>query len=183
MTPLLLALSLAAPVAPLRAARPVAAAPADPLAALRSWAVREELVGTEEARWLLERPRDLPAFLLVIHERRTRLACCPHLWELGRFPPREYVQAQWRFAHAFRAHCQQRIAEHDDQAGAWAMALAESTPLYAAWDALDDATCVGRDVADRREALGRLRRVLGEERWYKGEMPECVPVWRFARVE
>jgi hypothetical protein len=38
-------------------------------------------------------------------------------------------------------------------------------------------------VTVRRQALKKLREMIGENAYYYGQMPPSVPVWRFREVE
>lgn len=52
--------------------------------------------------------------------------------------------------------------------------MCEANRLYLAWDALDDAVMYGRMLSNvymARAALARLRERIGDEAYYRGEMP------------
>jgi hypothetical protein len=60
----------------------------------------------------------------------------------------------------------------------WAV-VGELQDLYLVWDLLDDA----RRLPETRNRLDRLRRLkwlLGDEAYYSGAMPPCVPYWLWA---
>lgn len=60
--------------------------------------------------------------------------------------------------------------------------IRETDELWAAWDALRDAKCEYYKEPMRRQALGKLLKIIGPEMFLSGEMPPHVPVWRFVEV-
>jgi hypothetical protein len=57
--------------------------------------------------------------------------------------------------------------------------LLETDRLYQVWDAVRDARCDYYYVNVRRQALERLRELVGDEAYYSGDLPPCVPLWHF----
>jgi len=60
-------------------------------------------------------------------------------------------------------------------------AIREAEDINAAYDALIDAQCSYYLVHIRREALGKLRRLLGDEDFAAGRMPLPIPMWEVVR--
>ena len=61
--------------------------------------------------------------------------------------------------------------------------LAETDRLYLVWDAVRDARCDFYYVTVRRQALKKLRDLVGDEAYATGELPPNVPTWRFREAE
>ena len=61
-------------------------------------------------------------------------------------------------------------------------ALQETDHLYYIWDTVRDARCEYYYVTVRRQALKRLRDLLGEEAYYTTKLPPFVPLWRFQSI-
>jgi hypothetical protein len=62
------------------------------------------------------------------------------------------------------------------------VALQETDRLYQVWDAVRDARCDYYYVTVRRQALKRLRELIGDEAYYSASFPPCVPFWRFQQI-
>ena len=59
------------------------------------------------------------------------------------------------------------------------VALQETDRLYQVWDKVRDARCPYYYVTVRRQALKQLRELVGEDSYYSGNLPPCVPLWHF----
>jgi hypothetical protein len=57
--------------------------------------------------------------------------------------------------------------------------LGETDCLREIWQAAADATSEQHIWVRRRRALKRLRELIGEAAYDAGELPPCVPIWRF----
>lgn len=101
--------------------------------------------------------------------------------DLGRFPPMAVVSERVRFAREHGAWLTEQARMQGWQGGYWPQRCAEARELYLAWEALYDAHAGGgnwpRDT--RLKALHDLRYFLGRDAYWQGQMPPCVPVWRF----
>ena len=51
------------------------------------------------------------------------------------------------------------------------------------WDAVRDARCEFYYVTVRRQALKKLRDLVGEEAYLAGTLPPNVPTWRFNELK
>ncbi len=64
--------------------------------------------------------------------------------------------------------------------GEWLRATIQETDrLYQVWDKVRDARCDYYYVTVRRTALKDLRALIGDQAYYAGDLPPCVPLWRF----
>ncbi len=104
----------------------------------------------------------------------------PSLSDCERFPARACIAPAVEFNRAYRSHleCRQGVEMH--RWWYWEEVLTETDYLYHCWTALSAARGdEGQDEESRREGLRRLRVLVGEEAYFQGAMPPCVPVWRF----
>jgi hypothetical protein len=108
------------------------------------------------------------------------LAPTPALSDCERFPPQAFATAALEFNRAYRDHLEAEQAFEVRRWGDWQDSIWETDYLYHCWSALAAARGTeGRDEDSRRAALVRLRDLIGEEAYFQGAMPPCVPLWRF----
>lgn len=147
--------------------------------ALQAMAVQLEILDQREVRYILARGDDFVSDLNLLQRRYRELAEAPPLSDSLRFPDRESVNEMLTFNRAYRQHIDVRQSVElahwwDHQA-----ALQETEQLYQIWDTVRDARCEYYYVTVRRQALKRLRELLGEAEYHSGQLPPYVPVWRF----
>lgn len=178
-------LALALLTAPLDPA-PTAVGDAEMFAHLRSplqaLAVQLEVLDPREVRYLLTRPEDFQADLILLRRRYQELADAPVLNESLRFPDRETVNELLAFNRAYRQHIDVRQTVELSHWWEYQAALQETEQLYQIWDTVRDARCEYYYVTVRRQALKRLRDLLGDEAYFSGQLPPYVPLWRFQVV-
>ena len=87
------------------------------------------------------------------------------------------------FNRAYRQYLGSR--QPVDLAGWWEfrIAIQETDCLYHIWDTLRDVRCQDHYVTVRRRVLKKLRETLGEEAYYKGQLPPHVPFWCFQEID
>ena len=151
--------------------------------AVRAVAVEQEILDRREARYLLTKPEDFCTDLNMLRRRHRDLADAPRVADAERFPDRPAVNELVRFNRAFRRHIDQRCQLEADRAVALGQVLAETDRLYQVWDCVRDARCDFYYVTARRQALQKLRDLIGEEAYAEGELPPNVPTWRFRELE
>ena len=61
--------------------------------------------------------------------------------------------------------------------------LLEADRLYQIWDLVRDNRCDYYYVTVRRQALKKLKEMIGDQAYYSGQLPPHVPVWQFARID
>jgi hypothetical protein len=59
--------------------------------------------------------------------------------------------------------------------------LGETDRLREIWQAAAEAAAEDHIWVCRRQALRRLQELIGDEAYYSGNLPPCVPLWRFER--
>jgi hypothetical protein len=150
--------------------------------ALQSLALEWELLDQREVRYVLSRPEDFTADLNLLRRRYGELSDAPPSQDCFRFPERATVNEYLAFNRAYRQHID--IRQPGEPSRWWDLrsALQETDHLYAVWDTVRDARCEYYYVTVRRQALKRLREMIGEEAYYSGQLPPYVPVWRFQRI-
>jgi hypothetical protein len=151
--------------------------------ALQTLAVRWEILDPREVRYVLTRPEDFASDLNLLRRRFRDLTDAPPLQDCLRLPSRELVNELLSFNRAYRQHI--AVRQPVELAHWWKFraALQETEYLYQVWDTVRDARCEYYYITVRRQALKKLRDMLGEEAYYSGQLPPPVPVWRFQETD
>jgi hypothetical protein len=152
-------------------------------AQVQSLALHLEILDPREIRYILARPEDFQADLNILRRRFAELANAPGVGDCERFPDRTTVNDLLAFNRAYRQHID--VRQPVELIHWWELrtALDETERLYQIWDAVRDARCEYYYVHVRRQALKRLRDQIGIEAYYGGDLPPCVPLWRFQAVD
>ena len=150
---------------------------------LQKLAVQWEILDPREVRYILARPDDFVSDLNLVRRRYQTLADAPVLSDCQRFPDRDAVNELLSFNRAYRQHL--GLRQPMELARWWELrtALQETDHLYQVWDNVRDARCEYYYVTVRRQALKKLREMIGEDAYYNAQMPPSVPIWRFREVE
>lgn len=146
---------------------------------IQALAVRCQILDPRERRYILARPDDFVADLNLLRRRYHDLAQAPALDDCFRFPDRATVNDLLAFNRAYRQQIDFRQPVELAHGGELRGAVQETDRLYQIWDTVRDARCDYYYVTVRRQALKRLRDLVGEEAYYSGNLPPCVPLWRF----
>jgi hypothetical protein len=146
---------------------------------LQEVALRWELLDQRETRYILARPEDFLSDLNLLRRRYQDHGQAPLLNDSLRFPDRETANAFLALNRAYRQHINVRQPVELLHWYELGTALRETERLYQIWEAVRDARCEHYYVTVRRQALQRLRELVGEEAYYHGDLPPCVPLWRF----
>ena len=150
---------------------------------LQALAVKWEILDPRESRYILARQDDFVTDLNLLRRRYHELANAPAVADSRRFPERAVVNDLLTFNRAYRQHID--IRQPLELIHWWELrtALQETDHLYQVWDSVRDARCDYYYVTVRRQALKRLRDLIGEEAYYSSTLPPCVPLWRFQRID
>jgi len=151
--------------------------------ALQELAAQWEILDPREVRYVLSRPEDFVADLKLLRRRYEELRDAPPLNDGLRFPERSFVSDQLAFNRAYRQHLDNRLAVEPVRWWDLHEAIQETDRLYQVWDAVRDARCDYYYVTVRRQALKRLRDMIGPQAYFAGTLPPHVPVWRFQRID
>jgi hypothetical protein len=150
---------------------------------IQSLAVKWEILDPREARYILARQEDFSADLNLLRRRYRELSGAPAVADSRRLPERPLVNDLLAFNRAYRQHID--VRQPLELIHWWELrtALQETDRLYQVWDAVRDARCDYYYVTVRRQALKRLRDLIGEEAYYGANLPPCVPLWQFQRID
>jgi len=151
-------------------------------AAVHSLAVEWEILDPRELKYVLAKREDAEGDLNLLRRRHEELKDAPRLNDSARFPERAAVNDMLAFNRAFRRHLDGRQVLEVDRAACYREALQETDRLYCIWDAVRDARCEFYYVTVRRQALKKLRGLVGPEVYYAGNLPPYVPLWRFPEM-
>jgi hypothetical protein len=145
-------------------------------------AVEWEILDPREVRYVLSKPEDFSSDLNLLRRRYADLSDAPPAQDCCRFPERTAINEFLAFNRAYRQQLDMR--QPGEPARWWDLrtALQEADHLYQIWDTVRDARCEYYYVTVRRQALKRLRELLGEEAYYSGRLPPYVPLWRFTEI-
>ncbi|MCS7047038.1 MAG: hypothetical protein NZO58_11835 [Gemmataceae bacterium] len=161
-------------------AAPVEAAWADEcLPALLALALDAQVLDVREQKNYFTTSACTTADLQALRRRFHDFAFLPMIEEGTRFPERKVTGEFLAFNRAYRRDLQQRLDLDAAHALHLKVILAEAEQLYAIWTAVYDARCEYYYVTVRREALRRLRDLIGAPAFYAGALPPYVPTWRF----
>ena len=178
-------LAVALLTSPPDAANPVINAPlhARMKPALQALAVQWEILDRREVHYILARPEDFQADLNLLRRRYQDLADAPALNDNLRFPNRETINDFLAFNRAYRQNL--TIRQPVELVRCWELrtAMQETEYLYQVWDTVRDARCEYYYVTVRRQALKKLRTMLGNDAYYFGRLPPAVPIWRFQEID
>jgi len=142
-------------------------------------AVEWEILDERETRYVLTRAEDFCTDLNMLRRRRQELADAPKVADGMRFPDRITVNELVRFNRAYRRTIDERRQLEADRADSFRNAIAETDRLYQIWDSVRDARCDFYYVTVRRQALKKLRELIGDEDYNEAVLPPNVPIWRF----
>lgn len=149
---------------------------------LQSLAVDWEILDSREIRYVLVRSEDFTSDLNLLRRRYRDLADAPPACDSERFPERATVNEFLAFNRAYRQHIDAGSPIESTRGWELRTALQETDHLYYIWDTVRDARCEYYYVTVRRQALKRLRDLLGEEAYHTNKLPPFVPLWRFQEI-
>lgn len=150
---------------------------------LQQVALQFEILDPREIRYILARSEDFVTDLQLLRRRYHELANAPPVIDSFRFPERDVVNDMLAFNRAYRQHID--VRQPVELVHWWELrtALQETEHLYQVWDQVRDARCDYYYVAVRRQALKKLRDLIGEEAYYTADLPPSVPSWRFRNAD
>lgn len=150
---------------------------------LQTLAVEWEILDPREVRYVLARAEDFSSDLNLLRRRYQELGEAPPVDDSRRFPERTAVNELLTVNRAFRQHIDARQPGEPSRWWELRSALQETDTLYQVWDTVRDARCEYYYVTVRRQALQRLRELLGPDNYYAGALPPHVPMWRFQEID
>jgi hypothetical protein len=142
-----------------------------------------EILDPRETRYVLANAEDAASDIQMLRRRFQELAGAPRVADALRFPERTVINELLAFNRAYRNHVEVRQPLELGNGGYLRNAQREVDYLYQVWDTARDARCEYYYVTVRRQALKRLREMLGDDAYYQGRLPSHVPVWRFEPIQ
>jgi hypothetical protein len=142
-------------------------------------AIDWEIMDPREASFMMTKPEDMKEDLEVLRTRFVELNGAPLVNDAKRFPGRDSISDMLSLNRNLRKHIEVRQHVDTDRASAFRAALHETDTLYRVWDAVRDAKCEFYYVTVRRQALKKVRNMIGAEAYYTGNLPPHIPTWRF----
>jgi hypothetical protein len=150
---------------------------------LREVAIKLEIMDAREANYLLHEPQNFHQDLKQLQQRYQDLAGAPALAECLRFPERDVASELVAANRDFKEHLKQRLLIDPVHADEIEAAIAETDRLHQVWNTVREARCGFYYVVVRRQALKQLRELLGDQAFYRGELPPHLPIWRLPRQQ
>lgn len=147
-------------------------------AALQSLALDLDLIDAREVSQVMTGNGHFAYDLVLLQGRWHELRTAPPVGDAARFPERAAVTKMLTLNRAYR---QQVAALGDSEARA--ETLRDLDRRYDLWDLVRDAGCDELYVWGRRQALQQVRNAVGNEAYYAGLLPDCVPLDRFQCVD
>ena len=147
--------------------------------AVQSLAVEWEILDPREVRYVLVRPEDWENDIAMLRRRYQDLNEAPKLGDAQRFPDRGTVNELLAFNRAYRRYLDGRQPLEQDRGQPLRNALKETDYLYQVWDTVRDARCEYYYITVRRQALKKLKTMIGPAAYDTAALPPYVPLWRF----
>jgi hypothetical protein len=121
----------------------------------------------------------------LIRLRNRCLHNAPRICEVLNLPSRETAAAFRNFNREFRNRLAERVKSNQ---GGWqndelTIVLGEADQQFAVWSAIYEARSDSYYLTVKREALKKLRILIGDEAYYSHNFPPCVPYWRFSSMD
>lgn len=149
---------------------------------LHNVALSLEILDEREMRWWGKPWTGFEAMeLQLLHTRYKKLHDAPPVCDAVRFPSRDVCTEIIGFNNAYIRHLEQRKTLFHDE---WIdEAISDLKRIIAVYDCVRGCRCDYYYVTARREALQRLRSMLGSRDYYSGTLPPVAPVWHFRRID
>ena len=147
--------------------------------AIHKIAIDMEIMDPRESRYVLSKPEDFCTDLNMLRRRYRELADAPKVADADVLPPRTQIIQLLEFNRDFRKQMDERAHFELDRSDLLRGIIWETDKLYQVWDAARDARCEFYYITVRRQALQKLKYMLGDEAYAQAEMPPNVPIWRF----
>jgi hypothetical protein len=142
-------------------------------------AIDAEVLDPREEQLLRGLSKDLAGDYRFLRQRYDSLLPAPSLEECDRFPSRRLVEDMLAFNRAYRKDLLDRMELDSHPTEQLRQAVQEVDQLHFLWTTVRDAKCSFYYVTVRRQSLQHLRELIGDEAFYRGELPPHVPLWCF----
>jgi hypothetical protein len=145
-------------------------------------ALQWEILDPRETRYVLAHADDVVSDLQMLQRRCAELKDAPRVADACRFPDRTICNELLSFNRSYRNHVEVRQPLEMGNAYALRTIQREVDYLYQIWDTVRDARCEYYYITVRRQALKRLKDMLGEDDYFAAKLPPHVPLWRFEEI-
>jgi hypothetical protein len=140
----------------------------------------------KETAWALELtgPRcpwitDFRSELRWVRLRWRESLTYPALADCERLPPHETIRQFLAINATYRQYAEIRRCLRRHEWDALTEAIQETDRLCYVWQTAREAMAEDQNWVCRRRALLRLRQLIGNDAYFNGDLPPCVPLWRF----
>ena len=141
---------------------------------IQELAINWEILDKRETTYILDKREEFSNDVNLLRRRVLEFENVPHLADFNRFPPRPDINDLIRLNRTHRAELEKRRVLEFDLRGRLTEAIRETDTLYQVWDAARDSRCEFYYVTVRRQALAKLRDYLGDDAYYRGQMPPAI---------
>lgn len=151
-------------------------------AAVHQLAVEWEILDKNETKFIFANREEFGKDLNILRRRYTDLRDVPKVADTIRLPDRNTVCERIRFNREYRKTLELRCQYETDKAEEIRGVMCETDRLYQVWDAVRDARCDYYYVTVRRQALKKVKELIGDDAYATATLPPNVPTWRFAET-
>lgn len=145
--------------------------------ALRELAIELEIMDPRDSSFT--DPQQFIPDLDYLKTTRVELADAPLLLYADKLPRSAMALRLKEFNVLYRNNLEKRIPWERDREWLIRTCIDEARELWAVWDNIHDAGNVHVYVNHRRRCLKRVMEYVGRDAFYRGELPDFVPTWRF----
>ena len=142
-------------------------------------AIAMEILDRRECPYTLADPQQFVSDCDMLQKRFDDLRDAPLLCMANVLPNRDLTNDLLMFNRCYKNYLDRCMEIFPDNPELLA-ARAETEECYKRWDAVRDVRCEYYYTHTRREALKKLRLMLGDEDFAAGRIGPHVPVWRFS---
>jgi hypothetical protein len=153
------------------------------LDAMRDVCTSWQLMDPRECSFVLTRTDEWKVDLKMLRKRYDDLHDAPPFEDHVRFPDKDLITDLQSFNKQYRAYVEIYAAIDPRCAYDCQQIIEETDRLYEIWDKVRDASMPAYYLTVRRGALKDLRTMIGDKNYYAGNLPPCVPIWRFNHVD
>jgi len=108
----------------------------------------------------------------------------PHLGSLNMFPPKDVIESGLEFNQEYLSYMEARMEiDFISRRADYQVIIDEINDLSFTWELLREAQTEYYNISERRSKLIEIRRRIGYDKYYSGELVPCVPIWRFERIK
>jgi hypothetical protein len=153
-------------------------------ASLIQISIEKEILDPRESRYILTSFYN--CFYLdmeLLRKRYHEFKDAPPVEDAMRFPDRKYINELMAFNGEYRSNMDRMGEAYNHRRDEYKEVIKETDKIRLILDAAWDASCDYYYVSVRRNALLKLKSLIGNNAYYSGELPPPVPVWRLREIK